>query len=600
MKPKVFATIFVWVICVGALAFALVQMQTFAGLINDAGVIRGGTQQAVKLALADQSNETIVERVDTLVSKLEREESERLIKDEASREFFQDIETVKGTWELINREFDALAQGSGSKARLLELSEEHFREADAMVLSAQHRAERDLLWTIVGCLLLVIAVTSAVALRERRYQRARERALETDPLTKGPNLLAFERRTRTQALLAPPGTYLIVYTNVENFRVINESFGRAAGDEAIRALDELFKRACSHEEFVAHANADHFALLLRNAPNRAEQMAAQVQARLKADDQLPFSDRITCGYGVYELADRTEDIAVAVSNASAVLKAGVGSDLIARYDDAFRSKLAFEQNVVRLMADALEGEEFLCYLQAQNSLADGHVVGAEMLCRWQSPELGFLSPDRFIPQFERNGFISELDFYMLEQACRRYRELDNPASEGRPLHLSVNVSRVTLLQNGFEERFMRLIDRYGMPHSRLHVEVTEGVFSVETDAVIGILENLQRSGFPIAMDDFGSGYSSLALLKAMPIDVIKIDRCFLSASQDDARARRILEGVMNLAKDLGIATVCEGIETKEQAELLRNLGCEIAQGYYFARPVPFDELVEQLHAEQAR
>lgn len=594
LKPKMFATIAVWIICVSALAFALVQMQSYAAVINNAGVIRGGTQQSVKLALADQPNNTIVARVNGLLDKLQSEENARFIKDPASQDFLDDIGIVEGTWKLINQEFVALANGTGSKEHLLALSEDHFKQADAMVLSAQRRAERDLMWTIVGCLILVVAVTSTMAIREHRYQRARQAAMETDPLTGGYNLTGFERHAHDLVQMTKPRTYLIAYSNVENFRVINESFGRPAGDEAIRTINTLMERACKRGELVGHANADHFALLLRNTEGRAEQMAAQMQACLKADDDLPFSDRITCGYGIYELSERAEDIAVAVSNAGAVLKEGVGTDLLARYNDAFRSKLAFEQSVVRHMADAIEREEFVPYLQSQTSLIDGTIVGAELLCRWDSPDLGFLSPDRFIPQFERNGFINELDFYMLEQACRRYQDLDVEGQ--KPIHLAVNISRVSMLQNDFEERFVSLVERYGMPPERLHVEVTEGVFSVDEDTVLNILEDLQQRGFPIAMDDFGTGYSSLSLLRKMPIDVLKIDRGFLSASEDDERSRQVLESVINLAKSLGISTVCEGLETQEQVMLLHNLGCEIAQGFFFARPIPFDELVEQLHA----
>lgn len=581
----------------GAIAFALLQVQTYAGLINNAGVIRGGTQQAVKLALAGEPNDDIVERVDELLNKLYANEQSRPFEDTASENFLKDIELVQGTWKLINQEFKDLAAGTGSKERLLALSEDHFEQADAMVLSAQRRAERDLFWTIVCCLVLVIAVTSVVAVRERRYQRAREIAFETDPLTEGYSLAGFERCARDLVRAADPHEYLIAYSNIESFRVINESFGRPAGDETIRTLHTLLKRACTKGELVAHVNADHFVMLLHNTEQRAEQLAAQTQARLKADEILSFSDRITCGYGVYEIADETEDIATAISNAEAVLKAGVGGDLIARYDEEFRSRLAFEQNVLRHMRDAIEREEFIPYVQSQTSLTDGTLVGAEMLCRWDSRELGFLYPDSFIPQFERNGFISDLDFYMLEQACRRYQELD-VKGQRKPLHLAVNFSRISLLQNDFEERFVNLVERYGMPPERLHFEVTEGVFSVDEDSVLAILASLQRRGFPIAMDDFGTGYSSLSLLRKMPIDVLKIDRGFLSASEDDARSRRVLESVINLANDLGIDTVCEGIETAEQAQLLHNLGCSIAQGYFFARPVSFDEFVEQLHAQE--
>ena len=599
MKPKVLATIAVWTICVGALAFALLQMQTYAGLINNAGVIRGGAQQAVKLALADKPNDAIVARINGLLEKLESQERSRLIKDPSSEEFLKDLELVKGTWTFINQEFADIAQGGGSRERLIALSEDHFKQADAMVLSAQHRAERDLLGTIILSLALVIAVTSAVAIREHRFQQARQAALETDPLTGSRNLAAFERQAHDLAQNADPRGYVVVHTNLENFRMINESFGRPAGDRAINVLNNLFEQSCKEGELAAHANADHFALLLHNSDQRVERLAARVQAQLKADDTLPFSDRITCGYGVYEMADGNEDIATALSNAAVVLKEGSESNLIARYDDEFRSKLAFEQNVMQLMKKALEHEEFAPYLQTQTSLISGKLVGGEMLCRWNSPELGFLSPDRFIPQFERNGFIAELDFYMLEQACRRRLDLGEPERGAVPFHLAVNFSRITMLQNDFEERFMRMVTHYDMPPAQLHVEVTEGAFSVDEDAVIDILTNLRERGFPIAMDDFGTGYSSLSLLRRMPIDVLKIDRGFLSASEDDIRSRQVLEYVINLAKGLDIDTVCEGIETVEQADMLRSLGCEIAQGYYFARPVLFDDFVENRRSTRA-
>lgn len=588
MKPKILAVLAAWVICASALIFALAQMQSYAQTINNAGVVRGGTQQSVKLALAGEPNDAIAARVDDLIGQLELSEENRLVKSQASHEFASDLAEVGETWRLIEEEFAALKSGEGSPERLLELSETHFAQADAMVLSAQHRAERDLLWTIVGCIALVVVVSTLVALRERTHHVEQQRAYDTDRLTGGYNENAFERLAGGLVRGAPSRSYLTVYTNVEGFRVINESFGRPAGDDVIRTLHSLFEQAIRRGELVAHLNADHFALLLRNEDGRVERLAAQVAGKLKVHDDLPFSDRIVCGYGVFALTKEEPDVATGVSNAAAVLKEGTGSDLIARYDDEFRSTIAFRQNVVRHMGEALERGEFSPYVQPQFSLKDGGFVGGEVLCRWNSPELGLLAPDRFIPLFERNGFIVELDFHMLDQACRRIAAA--PCKDGEtPRHLAVNLSRVTLMQNDFEERFARLIDAQGTPPVCLHLEVTEGVFSVDEEAVIHILENLQSQGFPIAMDDFGTGYSSLSLMRRMPVDVLKIDRGFLSASEDDIRSRRVLESVIDLARDLGISTVCEGIETPEQARLLHDLGCEIAQGYLFARPMPLEE-----------
>lgn len=594
MKLKVFAIVAAWILSTGTLVFALMQMQSYAEIINNAGVIRGGTQQAVKLALAGENNDAIVARVDDLLDHLINEETNRVIKTDASQSFLTDLTQVEDIWLHIKAEFSALQTGADTQS-LLDLSEQHFKEADKMVLSAQKRAEGDLLWTIIGCVVFILIITTIIGLRERSHQLAQRRGYETDPLTGGYNMTAFERRGGEIISNTTTGTYLVAYSNVEGFRIINESFGRASGDKVIRALHTLLEQACKPGELMAHANADHFVLLLRNTEKRVELLAAQVAARLKVSSDLPFSDHIVCGYGVYEVA-AGDDIPTSVSNASVVLKDGVGGDLIARYDDEFRSKLAFEQNVVRRMGDALANDEFTPYVQPQFSLQTGEFVGAEMLCRWKSPDLGFLPPDLFIPLFERNGFITELDFYMLEQACKFHPVTKlNPGD--KPRHLAVNLSRTTMLQNDFQERFDNIISRYNTPHACLHIEVTEGVFSVDEDAVTKILENLQSQGFPIAMDDFGTGYSSLSMLRKIPIDVLKIDRAFLSVSEDDARSMRVLESIIDLAKDLGIDTVCEGVETPEQARLLHDLGCEIAQGYLFSKPMPYAEFEKQFSLE---
>lgn len=585
MRSKVVATVIMLLLGVCMLVFIMVQTQNYASIINDAGIVRGATQRAVKLEIANLPNDEVVERVDeTLASLFDREE-QRPVVNQDTGEFMDALLRVQDKWDSIKQQFDA-PDAEKSSERLLTLSEEHFKLADETVLLAQRRAESDFIWITAIGIALILSSALFFSLLERQHRLKMRKALTTDQLTRGRNLYAFEEEAARLVQASEPGAYLVVYTNVVGFRAINESFGRSAGDDVIRTLQSLFELACEPGEFVAHANADHFVLLLRNGKTRAEQLAALTAARLRANETLPFSDRIVCGYGVFELTDAHEDIATAVSNAVVVLKEGVVDNLIARYDDEFKSKLAFERSIEQHMRDALTNGEYAIYLQPQFSLEDGSLVGAELLCRWDSPELGFLAPDRFIPQFERNGFISELDFYMMEQACSLYPLVDHPKSDGTPVHLAVNFSRVTMLQNDFVERFDSVVRRFDIPASFLHVEITESAFSADEKVIIDIIADLQERGFPIAMDDFGTGYSSLSLLKSMPIDVLKIDRGFLSASEDDARSRRVLEYVIALANALGIDTVCEGIETAEQAALLRSLECDIGQGYYFARPMP--------------
>lgn len=595
MRSKVAASVVLLLLGIGLLVFTMAQMQNYASIINDAGVVRGATQQAVKLELAGLPNDDVIQRIDETLASLFEREDKRLVKSSDTQDFEEALAQVQGEWDLIKQEF-AAGGDEQSNQRLLALSEEHFKLADTTVSLAQRRAESDFLRIVGIGTALIVSASLFISLLERHHRRKIHGALTTDPLTQGRNLVAFEEEARKLVQTGGSNAFLIAYSNVVGFRSVNESFGRAAGDEVIRTLQSLFERACKQGELVGHANADHFVLLLRNVEGRVEQLAAQTAARLQTDDALPFSDRIVCGYGVYELSGANEDIATAISNAAAVLKEGTCINLIARYDDEFRSKLAFERAVEERMRTALEKGEFSPYLQPQFSLEDGSLLGAELLCRWDSPDLGLLMPDRFIPQFERNGFIAELDFSMLERACSLYPLVDWEKPDGSPVHLAVNFSRVTMLQNDFVERFEGLVGRFDFPASFLHVETTESAFSADEKALIDILSHLQQRGFPIAMDDFGTGYSSLSLLRTMPIDVLKIDRSFLSASEDDERSRRVLEQVIALANALGIDTVCEGIETRAQAELLRSLGCSIGQGFYFARPMPLSAFNERFAA----
>lgn len=597
MRSKVAAIVALLLLGIGLLVFTMAQMQSYASIINDAGVVRGGTQRAVKLALAGLPNDDAVQRVDEVLASLMEREEERPIKSPDTRDFEESLAQVAGEWDLIKQEFAAYEHGQPDQ-KLLALSEAHFELADTTVYLAQRRAESDFLKIAGIGIAIIVSASLFIFLLERHHRLKMHGALTTDPLTRGRNLAAFEEEARKLVQAGGSNAFLIAYSNVVGFRAVNESFGRAAGDEVIRTLQSLFEKACKQGELVGHANADHFVLLLRNVEGRVEHLAAQTAARLQADDALPFSDRIVCGYGAYELTSANEDIATAISNAAAVLKEGTSINLIARYDDEFRSKLAFERAVEEHMRTALEKGEFSPYLQPQFSLEDGSLLGAELLCRWDSPDLGFLMPDRFIPQFERNGFIAELDFSMLERACSLYPLVGWEKPDGSPVHLAVNFSRVTMLQNDFVERFESLVNRFDFPASFLHVETTESAFSADEKALIGILSHLQQRGFPIAMDDFGTGYSSLSLLRTMPIDVLKIDRSFLSASEDHERSRRVLEQVIALANALGIDTVCEGIETRTQAELLRSLGCSIGQGFYFARPMPLSAFNERFAAKR--
>lgn len=574
-----------WALAAVVLLMLLNQVQSFAAIINDSGIVRGGTQRVVKMELVGKSADQTAARVTELLAELEAREESRMVKDDDTLNYTSKLEAVGRQWELILDEIDDLDAGGGSESRLIDLSETHFQLADEMVSAAQVRAERDFLRTSVVCSLLFLLGTTIMLFMRNDKESKLRKAYFVDPLTNRKNSLAFEAEAKKLAA-GSDGPYLVAYTNVSNFRYVNESYGYEAGDQLIRELARLLDDACGRGELAAHANADHFVLLLRDEPGRAERLCERIVERLRSIPDLHFANMLSFGCGTCALDRADGSIPAAISNAIAVLKASEGGS-VAHYDEAFRAGVEQRNRIEQRMDHALAQHEFQLYLQPKNDLADGSLVGAEALCRWQSEDMGFLPPDAFIPVFEKNGFIVQLDFFMLTRVCQCYPLF--PPDGDEPLVVSVNFSRVTMLREGFEERLVRIVDGAHVPRACIEIEVTESAFVVNEEAVIGKLVSLKRCGFRLAMDDFGTGYSSLNLLRKLPIDVLKIDRSFLYEDAETGRTRAVLKGVVDMADDLGLTTVCEGVETEEQVAMLRDLGCDVGQGYVYSKPLPLAE-----------
>ncbi|MEG0216548.1 MAG: EAL domain-containing protein, partial [Hungatella sp.] len=253
--------------------------------------------------------------------------------------------------------------------------------------------------------------------------------------------------------------------------------------------------------------------------------------------------------------------------------------------------LTMEQEITNDMKYALENGQFEIYLQPQYNIHTKLPCGAEALVRWMHPKKGMLSPGIFIPIFERNGFITKLDYYVWEQACRCLHEW---ILQGiKPYPISVNVSRVDLYNPKLVETFLELVDRYEIEPRLLNLELTESAYTDNPIAMKKMMERLQEHGFLIMMDDFGSGYSSLSLLKDILVDVLKIDMQFLSKTEIPGRGENIIASVIRMAKWLNIPVIAEGAESGDQVDFLRSVGCDFVQGYYFARPMPVSDY-EQL------
>lgn len=269
----------------------------------------------------------------------------------------------------------------------------------------------------------------------------------------------------------------------------------------------------------------------------------------------------------------------------------------AYYDDTFRQKTLSEQFILDGMRVALKEKQFVVYYQPKYALSTEEIIGAEALVRWQHPQKGLMSPAEFIPLFERNGFITDLDIYVWDAVCS---DLNSWIREGKHIiPISVNVSRTDIYNPELPDILCALTDKYGIPISLLHLEITETAYTEDSDQLINTVNKLIELGFLIEMDDFGSGYSSLNMLSELPINILKLDMSFINESAND-RKKRILRVITYLARELNLPVVAEGVETEKQVLLLRELGCDYAQGYYYARPKSKEDFIKLMQEDTGK
>lgn len=411
---------------------------------------------------------------------------------------------------------------------------------------------------------------------------------QRDPLTGLLNREAFFAQAKRMIRGHSPGHYVLSCLNIVSFKVINNQYGEAIGDEVLRHVGNCFDKCLNPLGGICcRYMADKFAILYP-----AEYMHSgtilQCHKNVQEPDCINHSIQIRIGRCM------VDDISVFVGNlydraviAEETLR-GRYDVYIAEYRASMRDQLLYEQRIISQMHEALRKGQFETWFQPLYNHATGALIGAEALVRWRHPTDGLLiSPGRFIPVFERNGFIYELDQYIWAQVCATLRRwLD----EGRsPLPISVNVSRIDVLMKDFIEVLTGLVQKYEIPISLLRLEITESAFAKSTTQIVFTIKKLIALGFTVEIDDFGSGYSSLNTLKDVPAHIVKLDMRFLENTEDSQRGGNILESVIRMAKWLDMSVIAEGVETIEQADYLKSIGCFFVQGYLYAKPMPIHE-----------
>lgn len=412
----------------------------------------------------------------------------------------------------------------------------------------------------------------------------RERYLANhDPLTGVYNKQFFYRRVEEQLHDEPDETWLMVCSDVRNFKLINDVFGDEAGDELLKDIANVLRERTNPGEVFARLESDRFGLLMRKRDYREDGFVMGPR-RIVHNMESSFSYPIQICIGVYEITDCSIPVSVMCDRAFmaiATIKGKYGND-VAYYDEALRRSALREQELIGELSHAIETGQFRIYLQPQIS-TDGKVLGAEALVRWIHPEKGLVAPGEFIGVFEKNGLIGKLDCHVWELACRQLAAWRDRGKED--FYLSVNISPKDFYFMDVYETLTSLVRKYGISPEKLKLEITETAVMADFESQMNLIDKLREAGFIVEMDDFGSGYSSLNMLKDIRVDVIKIDMAFLGKTGDKQRAERILKTIVELSGHLEIPVIMEGVETAAQVEFLKEIGCNMFQGYFFAKPM---------------
>lgn len=431
-------------------------------------------------------------------------------------------------------------------------------------------------------------IASIINLRETA---AMVNLLQYDRLTGLYSKEYFYQRVKDILMRNPEQKYDIICSDIENFKLVNDVFGITAGDQLLRTVAEMYLKFTENKGVCGRLTADRFVCLLEHRWEYDDEMFIRANALI---NDSANSKNVVTKWGIYHVEDPAISVEQMCDRALLAVNSikGQYGKYFATYDDKLRSSLLREQAISDCMETALAEGQFEIYLQPKYRIMDNMLSGAEALVRWNHPEWGFQSPAQFIPVFEKNGFITNLDQFVWDQTCAALRDWDD---RGYPaINVSVNVSRADIYNADLTNILMDILGKYNLKPERLHLEITESAYTEDPKQIIDTVGSLRKLGFVIEMDDFGSGYSSLNMLNQMSLDILKLDMKFIQSETSKSVNKGILHFIMDLARWMNLTVVAEGVETEEQLKRLKDAGCDYAQGYYYAKPIPRAEFEELL------
>jgi diguanylate cyclase (GGDEF)-like protein len=424
------------------------------------------------------------------------------------------------------------------------------------------------------------------ALEDKLYELA-----YFDQLTKLPNKIYLEEKIQQRIKENPDQIFGLFYFDLDDFRNINEFHGHDVGDELINEIAQLLKKFQTEKAIVARHNADEFMIaMFFSSPVQIKDIITKNLATVRRTFTLNNDDffiTISGGVAIYPFDGNTfKDLFVCADIAMSEAKLK-GKDNIVYFNDQMRINSNRKIEILNLLHQALEQKEFKLHFQPIVSLESKKVVGVEALIRWFSKQKGYIPPLDFIPLAERSGNIREISEWVFKEAVTMQNKLD---ALGYPIKISINVSAKALMSPKFLQAVSKLVKETKADPTRIELELTETALIEDIRESIRILKSLKQMGFIISIDDFGTGYSSLAYLHKLPIDILKIDRTFIHSVTTDTEIP-VVEFMVNIAKELDLSVIMEGVETEIQERIVKRYGCQYAQGYYYSMPLDETDLI---------
>ncbi|HIE4741347.1 EAL domain-containing protein [Clostridioides difficile] len=468
-----------------------------------------------------------------------------------------------------------------------------FSIPETVVFSNSEQIINRAIYAVLFIILIFIAIIFYIIYIKKSNEKEILSLAYEDKVTHIGNQNKFYRECSKYILDKPSLNYIIVYFDINNFKMINDTFGYEFGDNLLITIAKALKEELTEGEVYARLSSDYFAIFCdyKNGKNKLIRKIDSIRNNIESNLSIVFE--ISLCVGIYFVEEGEVDIQKAVNKANMARSVAKGKNInYAIYNEDVRNKLSEESMILDDIKIALVKNQFEVYYQPKFSLVTGEMIGSEELIRWNHPEHGFISPAVFIPIAEKSKLILKIGRFVFERVCNDLSEWKKQGKKIVPV--SINLSRVELYQPDIVKFINKTIQMYNLSSDLIEIEITETVAINELNILKNVLNELRKYGFSISMDDFGTGYSSISCLRDMPIDILKLDKSFLNGIEHDERSRNIAKSIVSLAKSLDLVVIIEGVESKEQAELMKQFGCDLVQGFYFARPMPAKNFLDLL------